>query len=113
MKKLGVIVLLVLFVVGPVKANEVGYWFTWPAFTGESLTYTVWHSNVALADSTWVATVVDDGTSDYAVSLTLTGGEVYDVSVRGVDPQGVSDSCTKRVDVPEVQAHGCDCALVP
>ena len=115
--RIAVAILLVVMATSPMAwANTENVRFEWEAFSfsGDSLTYTVWYSNVARGDSTFVAELPDDGASDYAVMVyDLTGGETYDFTVRGAIPAGAFDECTARIDVPMVQAGGCSCALIP
>lgn len=113
--RIAVAVLLVLMAVSPLAwASETTYTFTWPAM-GHSegvLTYTLYHINVATGDSTHLVTLEDDGAAEWTHPFTVPGGEVYDVTVRGWLPDGTSDSCTRRIEVPYVQNNGCTCALV-
>ena len=115
--RIAVAILLVVMATSPMAwANEENVRFEWEAFdfSGDTLVYTVWYSNVAQGDSTYVGTVTDDGASDYAVMVyDLTGGEVYDFTVHGEIPSGAFDECTARIDIPMVSAGGCSCALIP
>ena len=89
--------------------------FEWEAgtsTTGEPLTYTVWFTNAATGDSTFVTEFPDNGASDYAATFMLQSGEIYDVTVRGWIADGTDDSCTRRIEVPGVHMGGCSCALI-
>jgi len=119
MQKFGVALLLAAFVFSGVvaSANEETATFTWDAFDHSPgvLTYTLYHVNVATGDSTHVWTFEADGAMSWMRTFSVTGGETYDVTVRGYLPDGTGDSCTQRIDVPlvYVENNGCACALIP